>query len=567
MLILGLSDSHEASAVLIEDGKILAAVSEERFTRRKRQQGFPYKSIEYLKEFIRDRKIDKIYVAGKYGRALFRLMDSRYARTNPAKDILSLSSQAAYWAENIIATTPFLREIESIIGLYAIKRKLLKSSIKYLSAHLLDHHYSHIISALSGMDSDTYLAVSLDAYGDGKSGVVINVENKKIVRVKQLSYKNSIAQFYAHICAYLGFPEGEEGKVMALAAFGRDTDLTGIFSKFFRVGIAEIRVEPRYKAKSFSKLLRNYPNEDVAFALQKTAENIAVKFIKNCILENNCPDLFLCGGFFANIKVNQRLHETKLFKHIFVFPHMGDGGIAFVSAMYKATPKNSRECLRSIEEARLARWEDVYLGPEYDKERTESMLNENSLDYSEEFNIAGKVAYLLASGKTVALFNGRMEYGPRALGNRSILYQTADKSVNDWLNKKLSRPGYMPFAPVTLFEFKDICYKNINGAEHAAKFMTIALDCTEWMKQVSPGVVHVDGTARPQLLKEEDNPGYYKILKEYQRITGIPSLINTSFNMHQEPIVCSPEEAIRTFLEAELDYLAINRFLVKNPKA
>jgi carbamoyltransferase len=160
-----------------------------------------------------------------------------------------------------------------------------------------------------------------------------------------------------------------------------------------------------------------------------------------------------------------------------------------------------------------------------------------------------------------------MEYGPRALGNRSILYQTADKSVNDWLNKKLSRPGYMPFAPVTLFEFKDICYKNINGAEHAAKFMTIALDCTEWMKQVSPGVVHVDGTARPQLLKEEDNPGYYKILKEYQRITGIPSLINTSFNMHQEPIVCSPEEAIRTFLEAELDYLAINRFLVKNPKA
>ena len=207
---------------------------------------------------------------------------------------------------------------------------------------------------------------------------------------------------------------------------------------------------------------------------------------------------------------------------------------------------------------------DVYLGPEYSDEYTAGVLCASNLKFSREINIEEKLAELLSEGKTVARFDGRMEYGPRALGNRSILCQSTDKTVNDWLNKRLKRTEFMPFAPVTLFEFKDACYINVDGAERAAKFMTIAVDCTEWMKQVSPGVVHVDGTARPQLIKEEDNPGYYKILKEYHKITGIPSLINTSFNMHEEPIVCTPEEAIRTFIAAKLDYLAINKFLVKN---
>jgi len=555
MLILGIADSHDASATLIEDGKVLAAVSEERFTRKKRQQGFPYKSISYLKDLIRDRNIDKIYIAGKYGRAAFRVMDGLYVKTNPSKDILSLSSKIAYQIENIIATTPFLREMESVLGLCAIKRKLRKAGVKCHSVQLLDHHYAHIVSALSGMDSDTYLAVSLDAYGDGKSGMVVNVKNKKIVRVSEVSYADSIANFYAYICACLGFQEGEEGKVMALAAFGRDTGLTKVMNNFFKVDTSGMKVNSRYRGRRFVKFLRKYRREDIAFSLQETIEGVAVKFINNCVMGNDYPDLFLCGGFFANIKVTQRLHKEKLFKRIFVFPHMGDGGIAFVSAA----------SLRDLGRLEIARLRDVYLGPEYDREHIRSIFKENCLNYIEEPNIEVKIAYLLASGKTVALFKGRMEYGPRALGNRSILYQANDKSANDWLNKKLKRSEYMPFAPVTLFEFRDKCYLNTEGVEGAVKFMTISVDCTGWMKEISPGVVHVDGTARPQLIKEEDNPGYYRILKEYHRITGIPSLINTSFNMHGEPIVCSPKEAIDTFKTACLDYLAIDVFLVENP--
>ncbi len=231
---------------------------------------------------------------------------------------------------------------------------------------------------------------------------------------------------------------------------------------------------------------------------------------------------------------------------------MGDGGICFAAA--------------GLNGAFPAKLKDAYLGPDYNDDWVKGLLDKSGFPYTREPDIEKKAAALLSQGKVIARFAGRMEFGPRALGNRSILYQATDKSVNDWLNKRLRRSEFMPFAPVTLFELKDKCYLNTRGAEEAARYMTISFACSEWMKKVSPGVVHIDGTARPQIIKEEDNPGYYKILNEYFKITGIPSLINTSFNMHGEPIVCSPEDALKTFSLAGLDYLAINNFLVGNDR-
>ena len=158
-----------------------------------------------------------------------------------------------------------------------------------------------------------------------------------------------------------------------------------------------------------------------------------------------------------------------------------------------------------------------------------------------------------------------MEYGPRALGNRSILYQATDPSVNDWLNKRLKRTEFMPFAPVTLAEFADQCYENLDGAKYAAKFMTITFNCSDWMKQHCPAVVHVDGTARPQLVDGDTNPSYVRILQEYHKLTGLPCVINTSFNMHEEPIVCSPADALRAFLEGGLDFLVMGSYLLEHP--
>ena len=541
MLILGIADSHDASITLVENGEVLLAVSEERFTRRKMQQGFPFEAIKYAQKFIKGRRVNKICVAGQYGRSIFRIFNGFYSKTNPQKDALSFSSRISAWLENFFADTPIIKHIDNSLSLWAIKKSLKSAKICYESIEFINHHCAHIRTAISGIDSDCYIAASLDAYGDGKSGIVIKVLNGVIIEKKEISHHDSLARFYGHICAAIGFKEGEEGKIMALADYGKKTALLGLFSSLFKIFFNNIKVNNIYRNKSFLKKIKGFKIEDVAFALQRTVENITLNFLSNFTQGINKPDLFLSGGFFANIKVTQRLNECELFNRIFVFPNMGDGGLSFCSNKLM----------------------DVYLGPGYNNEEIKDVLDSENLEYTYEPEIEGKIAVLLAEGKVIARFNGRMEYGPRALGNRSILYQTTDPKVNDWLNKKLKRSEFMPFAPVTLQEYASRCYQNIDKVKYNAKFMTISVDCTEWMKNISPAVVHVDGTARPQLIEEDDNPSYYKILKEYHRITGIPSILNTSFNMHNEPIVCSPVDALSTYRKARLDYLAIGKYLLK----
>ncbi len=205
----------------------------------------------------------------------------------------------------------------------------------------------------------------------------------------------------------------------------------------------------------------------------------------------------------------------------------------------------------------------AYFGPDYSELEIASELDAVGLNYTRPNHLASEVASLICDGKVVARFDGRMEYGPRALGNRSILYHAREPDVNQWLNKRLGRTEFMPFAPVTLYEERERCYHNIRGAEHTAEFMTITFDCTDEMKVQCPAAVHVDGTARPQLIRREVNAGYYDIVKEYEKLTGIPSLINTSFNMHEEPIVCTPKDAVRAFIQGGLDCLAIGPFLAQ----
>ena len=188
------------------------------------------------------------------------------------------------------------------------------------------------------------------------------------------------------------------------------------------------------------------------------------------------------------------------------------------------------------------------------------------MKYERPAELAKFVARKIFEGHVVARFDGRMEYGPRALGNRSILYHGREPKVNQWLNQRLGRTEFMPFAPVTLWERASACYEHTRGAEHAAEFMTVTFDCTPLMKQHCPAAVHVDGTARPQLIRREVNPGYYDILAEHERLSGSPSLINTSFNMHEEPIVCTPQDAVRAFLDGRIDGLAIGPYYVDNPQ-
>jgi len=283
-------------------------------------------------------------------------------------------------------------------------------------------------------------------------------------------------------------------------------------------------------------------------------EDVSCEYVAYYLQATGMRNVVLSGGVVANVKANQRIFEIDGVDNIYIHPNMGDGGCG-VGAALEISMKNQR-----MEPYQL---NDVYLGQEYSDADIKLALDKENLTAVKKEEIEVDIAKLLAEGNIVARFNGRMEYGPRSLGNRSILYHASDPSVNLWLNQRLNRTEFMPFAPATLFEERDRCYLNLNGAEYTSKFMTITFDCTEFMKEKCPAAVHIDGTARPQLVSSESNQSFHRVLSEYYKLTGIPSVINTSFNMHEEPIVCTPYDAIRAFLLGELPYLAIGSYLVK----
>ena len=208
----------------------------------------------------------------------------------------------------------------------------------------------------------------------------------------------------------------------------------------------------------------------------------------------------------------------------------------------------------------------VYYGPDYSDADIKRALDAAELRYERFDDAEDKIGELLANDYIVGRFNGRMEYGPRALGNRSVLYPAKEPEVNQWLNHQLGRTEFMPFAPAALMEAGPRLFKNLSGCEKAAEFMTVTFDCTDEMKRLCPAAVHVDGTARPQLVSEKTNKSFHRIIKAYEARSGIPSVINTSFNMHEEPIICSPEDAVRAFLLGNIDYLAAGSFVVPHPK-
>jgi carbamoyltransferase len=247
-----------------------------------------------------------------------------------------------------------------------------------------------------------------------------------------------------------------------------------------------------------------------------------------------------------------RLRELKQVKQLFVFPHMGDGGISVGSASHIADL--FKEKIKPIE--------NVYLGPSFsDKECLIEIKNSN-VKFEKPSRFSRKVAELLNKGKVVGFFSGLMEFGPRALGSRSILVRATDPTINLSLNKRLFRTEFMPFAPITLGQYANESYKDWTKNDHVSYYMTCCYKTSKQLKKLSPAIVHIDGTARPQIVTKSINPELYFVLKEYHKLTGIPSLINTSFNLHEEPIVRTPKEAISLLMQDGIDVLAMPPFIV-----
>ncbi len=604
MKVLGISPlDKDASASLVEDGKILFAAGEERFSRQKQHSGFPRLAIREAFRYtgVKPEEIDAVAYAflewdqeeraiehsfaeeAKHGEAfrhaglqeqLANAEQRVPVRTRPVPGLRhpnqTIQKSAAHRAfyrfaggssltaryfeeraeqawktEGVGEHRRWQRELEEGLGEFGLGGKLKR----------FEHHLSHAANSYLASGAERALIVTFDGYGTGLAGSIGIGESGKIRRLQNIRYPNSLGTFYETVTSSLGFrADRHAGKIVGLAAYGDPSVLTDVLMDRVEIEDGGYRIHENLNVYFSRHLAMRFPMIDVAAAYQTALERIACQVVEYWIGKTGCDTVVMSGGVVANVKMNQRIFEVGGVKRIFVYPNMGDGGCGTGLALHMTWPGGVGAPIDS-----------VYLGPGYSAAEVRAALDRAGLSYFEPANLAAEVARRIHGGEVVARFDGRMEYGPRALGNRSILYHGRDPEVNQWLNHRLGRTEFMPFAPVTLWEARDRCYFNVPGAEHAAEFMTVTFDCTDFMKATCPAAVHVDGTARPQLVQRSKNPGYYDILAEHEKLSGSPSVINTSFNMHEEPIVCSPDDAVRAFLDGRIDGLAAGPYYVENP--
>ena len=604
MKILGISPlDKDATVSLVEDGVILFAAAEERFSRKKMHAGFPYQALECAlqttkirpeeiehvvyaflpwekelelvsKEMAKYREFDEAFsppdlaadlraaelriphrtkaIPGlpepnqrKGKNALYEWVYELAACSKPVSRLFARQREREYLKGTETAHKQWQEELSAGLRKYGLEGKLRRYS----------HHLSHAANSYLCSGMDRALIVTIDGYGSGLAGSIGIGENGVIRSLAELPFPNSMGEFYEAVTSSLGFrPDRHAGKIVGLAAYGDKSVLSDVLLRRIQHVDGTFRMYQNLNIYFSRHLAAHFPMIDVAAAYQYVLEEVVCHWVREWLKKTGCDSVVLSGGVAANVKMNQRIFEVEGVKKIFVYPNMGDGGCASGLALLLSWPGGPGRPLSN-----------VYLGPEFSRDEVRKALEENQLKYTEPAELAADVARRIHAGQVIGRFAGRMEYGPRALGNRSILYHAQEADVNQWLNKRLGRTEFMPFAPVTLWEARERCYKHMAGAEYAAEFMTITFDCTPFMRENCPAAVHVDGTARPQLIRREVNPGYYDILKEYEKLSGIPCLINTSFNMHEEPIVCSPGDAIRAFLLGHLDGLAIEPYFVENP--
>ena len=562
---LGFHRSHEASVALLDsDGRPRFAASEERFSRIKMQGGWP--------------RLAAAWVEQHYGTDGARGVHGGLptAKRFPREARLALYN-ATHGKLQDVHPKRFRKLADALLG----RTPGSGAVFPELERRYVDHHTCHAASAYYPSGFDEAEVVTVDGVGDTYSARVFHAKGGRMTPVATRFHTEfPVGHNYEYMTALLGFhPHRHAGKVTGLSGHGsRDERLLRVLEGWLaRVWSARegrpyffmlhsqhgaTDDDPAFDAairelrELRQTLFGDWSNMDLAWAIQYLLEREVTKLIETTIPRIDGQPICLAGGVFANVKLNKLVKDMG-FGHVFVQPAMGDGGLAFGAPLYDMAETDG------LTPYRLA---NVYLGPEYSEDEMRQAIVAEGLEPRRHDQVEPVIAELLAQGRVVARFNGRMEFGPRSLGNRSILYHCADATVNDWLNKRLDRTEFMPFAPATLAEDVAESFVGLEGALHTAEFMTIISDCTERFRRECPAAVHVDGTARPQIVSETSNPSFYATLRAYKQITGIGTVVNTSFNMHEEPIVCTPTDAVRSFMRGHLDYLAIGPFIVENPK-
>jgi carbamoyltransferase len=560
--ILGVSGFyHDASACLLQDGRIVAAAEEERFTRKKHCPAFPIQAIHFCLDqagIIPDELDYVVY----YERPI-----ARFRRI--------LDSHLAYFPRSFRS---FASAAPSFLGQKLLVPLIIRESLNYDGQILfVEHHLSHAASSFLVSPFEEAALLTVDGVGERATVTCGIGRGNDILLLEEVRFPHSLGLLYSAVTAYLGFTVNSgEGKVMGLAAYGQPS-FCDAFKRLIDIGRdGSFRLDMRYF--SYPYAMRMVSDEfvrlfgpgrepdgeieprhaDIACSLQKVLEEVMIAMATHLREVTGLDALCLAGGVALNCVANGRLLKETPFARLFIQPAANDAGTSLGAAayVYHTVLGHRRENVMR----------DAFLGPEYSSVEIGRFLDRKRIPYRvlDPHELVQDVAQRLADGKIVCWFQGRMEFGPRALGNRSILADPRNPEMKDILNIRVKhREAFRPYAPAVLVsaarEYFDI--------DQASPFMLIAADTWPAQRATVPAVVHVDGSARVQTLTQEDNGLFYELVTAFRDSTGVPMVLNTSFNVRGQPIVCSPADAYQCFFHTEADLLVLGNYLVERNSA
>ncbi len=573
-MYLGIHDGHTATACLFKDGKIIACISEERINRIKEWGGFPKNAIlEVLKiSNVNPSDIKAVGVSSIF--PPIRSVDE--LESHFLKKLAKFSIK--FIPKSIIRSSSLRRIFLEIYEMLSNRKNYIKNELEKLGirakVYLYEHHFIHAFTShILSKTRNENLIITLDGSGDLLSGTISIGRNSEIIRISEISNYDSIGEFYMRITQFLGMkPLSHEYKVMGLSAYVDENDKHAIetfkiFKNYFEV--KNLKVYNRtgaYKSlylNLFKRQILNKRFDYIAFSAQKLLEEIVIELVRNAIRKTNIRNVVLGGGVFMNVKLNNKILMLDEVENLFVMPSCSDESLAVGCAIKCAIDEGFK-----FEDVNFL--EDIYWGTSYSKEEVEKAFE--NLDEKEfEIKYIGDdidelVGELISENYIIARFKNRMEFGARALGNRSILANPSNLEVITKINKAIKqRDFWMPFAPTILYEDQDRYI--INPKKYEGYYMIMAFFTKEEAHKDLKAALHqYDLSVRPQILIKEHNESYYKLIKKFKEKTGIGGVLNTSFNLHGEPIVMSPNDAIWTLKNSSLDGLAIENYLILRRK-
>ncbi len=570
-LIIGIhAGYHDSTAVVFDDYTLKAAVQLERLTRIKGDAlEFPYRCIDEVLSIVGAARSDvgAVAISRMYfpNEAFVKSPGLGWLWRNFRTHVRKKTNRG-------LAREIRLRRAARPEDVIDPKEALKFAGLPHADAiHFYDHHEGHALPALFYTDWDDALLVTADGAGDTVNYSHRHFANEQLKTIyggEECWHTplppDSLGQLYQAVTLVLGFrPNRHEGKVTGLAAMGEPVLYDQIAPYFWVDDNGRVRSKFRRTGGMRNLLWKITPGvrrEDVAASVQKVVEDTMLLSVQRLLARYPARRLGLAGGLFANVKLNQLLAEKLPIDELFVVPPMGDEGLPTGGVLAYLMRRDGMS--RWLRERR--RLDDVYLGRDYDN-AIDATLRATPGVTAHAGSPVDEAARRLAAGQIGAIYTGRMEYGPRALGARTILASPVRRNMHDTLNHRLERTEFMPFAPVVAAEKAAEIFDVTSVNAYACRFMTITCNVRhEWRERI-PAVVHVDGTARPQVITRAVNPLYYDVLAAFERQTGIPVLVNTSFNVHEEPIVNAPNECVKALVDGRIDFVMTKNGLYERP--